>query len=167
MVDLNGLKVLHDYDNPYISGKWAIKRGILLIVFAISRKIPFLRRFCANVYCEAYEYTFTLHALDQLLGISSIFGINDSVEAEFPGLRDKLNRMSAQVARHWHVSEEEVHWDPELNVPSSQWWFDQEYAQRKRSVDPKDWIVFHCDYPHLLSHYIRCIYALKFDASQL
>jgi hypothetical protein len=159
---LSELKVLHDFDNPYISGKWALSRGVQLITYALSRKLSFLKRYCKEVYAESEDYSCTLCALDQLLGIKGIFGINDMVEKEFPSLRKKLTELEARTARHWHVSKEEVHWEPELNVPQTQWWFDQEYSSGKRSPRPEEWIVFHCDYPHLLSSYIRCLYQLKF-----
>jgi hypothetical protein len=158
---LSNVQVLHDFDNAYVSGKYAFKRGIRLILYAVSRKLGFLGRFCKDVYEENYRYTFTLFALDRLLGIDSVFGINDRVEETFPGLRKKLDDAGARTVRHWHVSRDEVHWDPELKVPSSQWWMDQEYARGTRSPKPGEWLVFHCDYPYLLQAYIRCLYELR------
>lgn len=162
MDTLSELKVLHDFDNPYMSGKWALRRGIQLITYAVSRKLSFLKRYCREVYAESETYTYTLYALDHLLGIRGIFGINDAVETEFPGLRKKLSELGAPTVRHWHASKDEVHWEPELNVPRTQWWFDQEYSSGHRSPRPDEWLVFHCDYPHMLSPYIRCLYELEF-----
>lgn len=154
-------KVLHDFDNPCLSGTFALKRGLLLIVYALSRKLPILKRFCKSVYEENLDYSRTLNYLDQLLGIKSIFGINDHVSAKFPTFREELEREGASTVRHWHVSKDEVHWDPELDVPRSQWWFDKEYAAGRRGPSLGEWLVFHCDYPYLLPAYIHCIYQLR------
>jgi hypothetical protein len=159
---LSEAMVLHDFDNPYVSGTWALRRGLALIIYALSRKLTFLRRFCRGMYQENYAYAKTLLALDQLLGIQGVFGINDHVEKEFPGLSKMLAVRGARTVRHWHVSKDEVHWEPELNVPRTQWWFDQEYVQGQHSPKPDEWIVFHCDYPHLLPYYVRCLHELRF-----
>jgi len=155
------LKVLHDFDNPYLSGGYALKRGFQLILYALSRKMRFLRRFCKRIYEENVEYARTLNYLDQLLGIDSIFGINDRVQVVFPNLREELEGGGGRTVRHWHVSKDEVHWEPELNVPRSQWWYDREYSEGKRTTKSGEWIVFHCDYPYLLPAYIRCIHELS------
>ena len=84
------------------------------------------------------------------------------MERYFPSLRKRLDELGARAVRHWHVSKDEVHWEPELGVPSSQWWFDQEYSRGARSPRPDEWLVFHCDYPYLLAYYIRCLYELEF-----
>jgi hypothetical protein len=162
MDSLSELKVVHDFDNPYMSGRWALRRGIQLITYALSRKISFLKRYCREVYAENEANSYTLYALDRLLGIRGIFGINDVVEKEFSGLRKRLGELGAPTVRHWHVSKDEVHWEPELGIPRTQWWFDQEYSCGIRSPKPDEWLVFHCDYPHLLPAYIQCLYELRF-----
>jgi hypothetical protein len=165
-VEEDQLNVLHDFDKPYLSGRWALKRSWLLFLYALSRRLAFLRPACRTVYLESYEYAWTLFRLDRLLGIESVFGINDDVSAVYPTLSTELASSGARVTRHWHVSPTEVHWDS-LDVPASQWWFDQEYAQGKRKgAKPSEWIVFHADYPHLLETYIKCLYELRFGSSQ-
>ncbi len=161
-MDPSGLKVLHDFDNAYPSGRWALKQGLSLVLYALSRWLPFLKPLSEDMYEENYRNTFTLLALDQLAGVKGIFGINDRVAAQFPNLRKDLESLGASTIRHWHAGVENPHWEPELNVPRSQWWFDQEYADAKRRPDANEWIVFHCDYPHLLPAYIRCLHELVF-----
>jgi hypothetical protein len=155
------VRVLHDYDNPYPSGRWALERGLKLILYAASKKLPFLRRYCRSVYDECYEHMWTLHQIDSLLGIKSIFGINDDVVKAYPDLQpDVLRGHGLNAVRHWHRSSNEVHWHPELDVPQTNWWFDIQYACGQRKPQKDEWLVFHCDYPHLLPHYVRCLYEL-------
>ena len=156
------LKILHDFDNAYPSGRWALKRGLNLIMYALSRWLPFLKRLSMGIYMENYRNALTLLALNDLAGVRGVFGINDRVAAEFPNLRKDLDYLGASTVRHWHAGKDDPHWDPELNISRSQWWFDQEYAAGKRTPSADEWIVFHCDYPHLLPTYIRCLHELIF-----
>lgn len=161
-VNPSELKILHDFDNAYPSGRWAFKRGLRFILYALSRRLPFLKRFCADIYGENYDNAFTLLALNDLVGVKALFGINDRVAAEFPNLRGELESLGARTIRHWHAGIDNPHWDPELDISRSRWWFDQEYAAGKRTPSTGEWILFHCDYPHLLPAYIRCLHELIF-----
>jgi hypothetical protein len=156
------LKILHDFDNAYPSGRWALKRGLRLVLYAFSRFLPFLKHFCSDIYRENYDNAFTLLALNDLVGVEGLFGINDRVAAEFLNLRKELGSLGARTIRHWHAGTDAPRWDPELDVSRRQWWFDQEYAAGKRTPSTDDWIVFHCDYPHLLPAYISCLHELVF-----
>lgn len=156
------LRVLHDFDNAYPSGRWALRRGLDLIVYAFSRRLPFLRRLCENIYHENYDYAFTLVALNDLVGVRGLFGINDRVIEKYPNVRLELEALGARTIRHWHAGLDNPHWDPELDVSREQWWFDQEYAAGKRTPNATEWIVFHCDYPPLLPAYINCLHELIF-----
>lgn len=151
------LRILHDFDNPYPSGRWALKRGISLILYAISRWVPPLQRWCSEVYLENYEYAKTLAQLDVLLGIHSLFGINRRVIRIFPNLRRDLLGMDIKdeaIVDHWHVSAHEVHWHPTLIVPKEDWFFDQDWSKGRRILPSGQYAVFHADYPYLLSSYI-------------
>jgi len=158
------LKVLHDFDNAYPSGRWAFKKGFHLLLYAASRRLPFLKKYCADVYRENYDNAFTLLALNDLVGVRGIFGINDRVSAEFPNLRAELESLGGHTIRHWHAGLDNPHWDPELNISRQQWWFDQEYAAGKRRPSASEWILFHCDYPQLLPAYIKCLHELVFGS---
>jgi hypothetical protein len=156
------LKILHDFDNAYPSGRWALKRGFRLLLYAFSRRLPFLKRYCGDIYQENYDNAFTLLALNDLVGVRGLFGINDRVAEQFPNLRTKLESLGARTLRHWHAGLDNPHWDPELRISREQWWFDQEYAAGKRTPTPDEWILFHCDYPQLLPSYINCLHELIF-----
>jgi hypothetical protein len=166
VADPSELKVLHDFDNAYPSGNWALKRGMRLILYAASRRLPFLKRFCRDIYNENYDNAFTLLALNDIAGVEGLFGINDRVAATFPNLRKELDSLGARTIRHWHAGLNNPHWEPELNIARSQWWFDQEYAAGKRTPSAGEWILFHCDYPQLLPAYIRCLHELLFGQAR-
>jgi hypothetical protein len=156
------LKVVHDFDNAFPSGRWALKRGLQLVLYALSRKIGFLKRFCEEVYCENYDYAITFRRLDMLLGINAFYGIHNRILPDHPQIKEELQKMGAHVRDHHH-DVNEVTYSPSLpfEVPRSQWWFDLEYSQGKRGVNPDEVIEFHCEHPYLLAHYIRCVYEAR------
>ena len=148
------ISVLHDFDNPYLSGRYALKRGLSLICFAASKKLRILRPLSKRLYRECYQYCLTLAKIDRLLGVESHFGIKDEVAREFPTLVTELEALGFQVHRHYHVSRQEVGWEPPLKVGQESWFFDQEYAGNGLIPDSLDWAVFHADYPSLIDAYI-------------
>ena len=160
------MKILHDYDNAYPSGRWALRRGCQLVLYALSRKFSFLRRYCEDVYDECFQYAETLARLDNLLGIRSIFAFKDGAfsRKDFKRLSTVTELVSAsghEMRKHWHVSKVEVHWEPELNIPRQDWWFDKNYAKQTVQRPKGDYAVFHADYPELLGHYIRFLSEMK------
>lgn len=147
-------RVLHDFDSPLLSGRYALNRGLKLVVFALSKKLPFLRPIVRDVYTECYEYCLTLARLDKLAGVKSIFGLRKEVEDEFPDLKRKLEGMGFSVHRHTHLSKTNVMWDPPLAVDPKYWFFDQRYAAGEVKPEERtEWAVFHADYPYLVNHY--------------
>ncbi|MHB2036981.1 MAG: hypothetical protein ACYCPW_09625 [Nitrososphaerales archaeon] len=164
MVPPESLKVIHDFDDAYPSGNWAIKRGVKLIVYGLSKKLPFLRRYCKEIYLENYRNAEVLAKLDALLGITSRFGINTRVQPIFPQLGEELEALGANVHMHWHVSKVDVRWDPPLpfDTPMSHWWFDQDYAAGRKHATADDLLCFHVDRPYLLADYIRALHEVNF-----
>jgi len=149
-------KVLHDFDSPFLSGRYALKRGLRLIIFALSKKLPFIKPIVKDVYAECYEYCLTLARLDRLAGVDSVFGLKKEIEDEFPDLKRRLEGMGFSVHTHIHLSKTNVVWDPPLAVDSKYWFFDQLYARGEIKADERTkWAVFHADYPHLFMHYVR------------
>jgi len=149
------MRVLHDFDSPFLSGRYALKRGFKLIIFALSKKLPFLRPIVKDVYTECYEYCLTLARLDKLAGVKSIFGFRKEVEDEFPDLKRELERMGFSIHRHTHLSKTNVVWDPPLAVDSKYWFFDQRYARREVKPEERtEWAVFHADYPYFFDYYV-------------
>jgi len=150
------IRVLHDFDSSFLSGRYALKRGLKLVVFALSKWMPFLRPFVKDVYEESYRYCLTLAKLDKLVGVESVFGLRKEVEDRFPELRSSLQEMGFKVHGHSHLSKTDVIWDPPLDVASRYWFFDQKYATGEmQPTEETEWAVFHADYPHLLEHYIK------------
>jgi hypothetical protein len=155
------INILHDFDNPHISGKYALRRGVKLIIYAVSKKFPLLRRFAKDIYTETYYNCKTLAILDRLLGVRSAFGLKDEVLQAFPSLRSELSAMGFPVHRHYHISTEDVRWDPPLDVEKEAWFFDQEFSKNTTIKKGLKWAVFHADYPQLLSAYVNFLSQAK------
>ncbi|MGD0177127.1 MAG: hypothetical protein ABSC50_09925 [Candidatus Bathyarchaeia archaeon] len=148
------IMVLHDFDNPYLSGNYAFRRGLKLIVYALSKKIPLLRRWVKDIYSETYSNCKTLAALDKLLGLDSKFGLKAEVLEAFPGLDKELAEMGFHIHKHAHISRDDVRWEPPLNVEKEAWFFDQNFHRSREIPGHVRWAVFHADYPYLLPTYI-------------
>jgi hypothetical protein len=149
--------VLHDFDNPYPSGRQALRRALTLITYAISKKVPLLRPLVKEVYRECLEHCLDLARTDKLLGIDAHFGIKDDVDKTFPELRGELSELGFHVHRHVHYSKGHVSWDPPLDIEDRARHFDQEFARTGVIPEEIKWVVFHADYPQLLPAYIRFI----------
>lgn len=148
------IAILHDFDSPYLSGRYALRRGFELILFAMSKKLRILKPLADRVYRECYDYCLTLAKVDRLLGIESHFGIKPEVEKEFPTLVSELQALGLRIHKHYHVSRDQVGWDPPLEVDRESWFFDQQFARDGAIPDSIDWAVFHADYPFLVGAYI-------------
>jgi hypothetical protein len=151
---MQDIKILHDFDNPHLSGSYALRRGLKLIIYALSKKIPLLRRWVKEIYAETYSNCRTLATLDKLLGIDSRFGLKDEVLKAFPQLDRELAEMGFHVHRHFHISRDDVRWDPPLDVEKTSWFFDQAFGRQREIAERAKWAVFHADYPYLLPVYI-------------
>jgi hypothetical protein len=147
------INVLHDFDNPYLSGRYALRRAFKLTLYALSKKLFFLRRFAAEIYSETYQYCRTMATLDLLLNIQSTFGLKDEVTAAFPTIANELRSLGFDVRRHYHISTKDVRWDPPLDVTPESWFFDRRYGE-DRAIGLGKWAVFHADYPYLFSAYV-------------
>ena len=158
------IMVLHDFDNAFPSGTRSLRRSWKLSLYALSKKLPLLKRYSKDVRQENRDMAVTLAKLDALVGVVSRFGINTRVAPEFPELKDELRSLGAIVHDHWHVSTGknwDVRRDPPLpfTVDYEHRIFDQKYA-KERAVTPKDVLVFHADYPDFLPLYIDALYQL-------
>jgi len=155
------IMVLHDFDNPYLSGNYALRRGLKLIIYALSKKIPLLRRWVKDIYAETYSNCKTLAVLDKLLGLHSTFGLKDEVLEAFPGLDKELKEMGFDVRKHTHISRDDVRWEPPLNVEKEAWFFDQTFNRSRMIPEHARWAVFHADYPYLLPTYIDFLFQAR------
>lgn len=152
------LRIVHDWDLPYLNGRWALKRGLKLILYAFSKKLPLLKRFVKDIYDETHRYCITLNKLDELLGITPHWGIRREVYSVFPSLKKKLK---GEIHLHIHNNDGTVSWHPPLNPPFPMTWdarhFDQYYQEGVRYE--YDWYVWHVDYPYILPKYIDFLYS--------
>jgi hypothetical protein len=134
---------------------------VKLIIYAVSKKFPLLRRFAKDIYTETYYNCKTLATLDKLLGVHSAFALKDEVLQAFPSLRNELSAMGFPVHRHYHISTEDVRWDPPLDVEKEAWLFDQDFSRSGEIRQDMNWAVFHADYPHLLPAYVNFLSQAK------
>jgi hypothetical protein len=154
VIETSTIRVLHDFDNPYLSGRYALRRGLKLIIYALSRKVPLFRRWVREIYAETHDNCKTLAAIDKLVGVKSNFGLKDEVVKAFPQLSAELREMGFPVHRHMHYSRTAVSWDPSLDVEPQSWFFDQRYASTGEIPPDTKWAVFHADYPQLMPAYV-------------
>ncbi len=155
------ISVLHDFDNPYLSGRHALRAGLKLILYAASKRLPFLRPFVRELYQECYSYCKALATLDRLAGVVSTFGIKPEIARAFPSLKDELRSMGFPVHDHYHFSKEDIRWDPPLDVGKDDWFFDRDYARTHVIPPSTEWAVFHADYPFLISAYLEFLKQAK------
>jgi hypothetical protein len=169
------MKVLHDFDSPFLSGRYALKRGIQLVLYAISKKIKFLRRFevIEEVYNETTQYALTLAKLDKISNVQSFFGIHHNVRNIFPEFSRVVEQYDANVIEHWHElsnGNSISKWNPPLHQRKETWHYDLEYKNKGKEVVKlaKDEMpIFHVDYPHLLEYYIDWLYFVLIQKGQI
>ncbi len=170
------MNVLHDWDNPYRSGRWCIRRGVQLILYGISKKIPFLRRIpiVEEMYGELYKNAITLAKLDRLANVKGIFGIQDNVVVEFPDIEIKISEHLSEFRRHIHIDlPEKIRlWEPPLECSPRRviWHYDQRYRDHGENVPilrAGELPIFHVDYPNLLSLYIDWLYWVLIEGGKI
>jgi len=168
------MKVLHDWDRPYISRGWARLRGTSLLLYALSQKapilykIPFFRKNCRKVEEGQIGFMETLVKLDYIAGIKPIFGIRDEVRERYSERITLLEKtFNLDVRRHIHIGVEpdptrQRLWDPPLNQPMHTWDFDTRWINgEKVELNPGELPIWHIDNPHHLAHYIDYLYEVK------
>jgi len=165
------LKVLHDWDHTFLPRSWALRRGISLVVYSLSIRIPFLNIFHAvlknklKIEKEKLEYMETLIKLDRIAGITPVFGIRDSVRERYGDRINKLQtRYNVDIRRHIHIGENsdperERIWDPPLTQSRETWSFDRLFLQGKKVIlKPGELPIFHVDQPRLIHVYIDYLF---------
>jgi len=164
------MKVLHDWDDPYLHPWHALRRALYLILYAASTQIPILNRIprVAMIREETREHADTLAKLDALVGIEPIFGIRDTVSQAYPDIINELTmKYRADVRRHIHIGcnsdpARVRTWEPIDGleaVTARLWHFDRDYANGNPvELNPDEVAVWHVDYPRFLKHYINWLY---------
>lgn len=167
------MKVLHDWDSLWISGRWALKRGISLFCYVLSKKLPLLLKIkyfhenTEKIQAEQLIYMETLIKLNKLSGVSPIFGIRDVIREKYGEEIDELAlKYGVDIRRHIHIGElsdpnRTRLWEPPLNQSKETWHFDTKWAKGEKVIlKPNECAVFHIDYPHYLSFYIDYLFGV-------
>lgn len=167
------MRVLHDWDSVTISGRKALRCGISLVVYALSKWAPWLnhvgriKRNNKELEEERLKYMETLIKLDELIGIEPIFGITDEVMERYS---DEILQMKddygLDVRRHIHIGRPPDPnrlrlWEPPLSQSMKSWNFETDYIEGRGELEPGDLPLFHVDFPENVRFYIAYIYTEK------
>lgn len=165
------MKVLHDWDQPNLSGSYAIKRGIKLIIYGICKGIGVYPKYVEDIYRETDEYAVTLSRLDKLLGVEPIFGIQETVKYEKQETIDKY-LSEDDVRKHIHIGKasnpnRQRLWEPPLTQSKDTWHYDEDYYNGYEvALKEGELPVFHVDRPYRLQTYIKYLYEHRANLSK-
>ncbi len=163
------MKILHDWDDPYLNWKWAALIGFKYLIYAFFSLFGVRPRFTKDVKNELRNYAETLVKIDILCNVSPIFGIRDVVKKEYPEIHDILSSYdNVEVRKHVHIIENYKDpnrkriWDPPLKQSKNTWHYDKQYVNNKKVLLNKDEIpVWHVDRSYFLKEYIDFLYNVK------
>jgi len=157
------MKVLFDWDQPHLSGLYAIKRGIKLIVFGICKTLKLRPTYVEEIYRETDDYAQALSQINELCGIQTIYGIRDHVRIEKSDTIEKLKEKN-DIRRHTHIGEapdpnRTRRWEPPLQQTKDTWYYDEDYYNgHEVPLKEGELPVFHVDRPYRLQTYIKFLY---------
>lgn len=156
------MKVLHDWDDPYLNWKWSAYLGYWYTSHLFVARDTLLK------------HAETLAKLDKLCGVESIFGLRSSVKRDHPQILDILSDHGVDVREHKHVGESYTDpdrqrtWNPPLNQPPHTWRYDKHWVQGKTTLLNKDELpIWHVDRPYYLPDYIDFLYQVKVKGAQI
>jgi len=170
------IKILHDYDEPFLSGKYAISRGLKLIIYGICRYLGIRPKLVESIYNETRENADTIIKLDKLVGVTPIMGIRDVVQQYYPNLMTELKRYGVDVRTHIHIGEapnpQRIRtWEPIEGlekITSNVWHYDKDHVLGKRPLLNRGEIpVWHVDRPNWLNHYVDFLYEVLVEHAEL
>lgn len=168
------MKVLHDWDSLDLSGRWVLKRGFSLLLYALGRAFNFLNRIkwvrenTKAIEDEALAYMETLIKLNALCGVKEIYGVRDIIRKKYGDEIDALSlKYDLDIRRHIHIGKNSDPnrirtWVPPLyGQTSNSWHFDTKYARGTKIVlGPNELPIFHVDRPYLLARYIDYLFEM-------
>ena len=105
LTTLDYMIIVHDWDHPYPGKKDALKRSFKLFVYVLSRYIPILKPFCADVYEEHKKWVDIYNELEKLQKVKAIYGIRPEAKKEFDKFIKKLEK-DQDVRLHLHLWDE-------------------------------------------------------------
>ena len=158
------MKVLHDWDDPYLGCRKAIYQGIKLILYGFCKWFMFKPKFLEDIYEERRRNLDAIIKLDKLVGVESIIGIRWIIYLHYPTIFKDLKKYDVDVREHIHIGGNKHpyrkrEWIPELKQSKNTWHYDREYV---KGIEPKleegELPIWHVDYPKFLSYYIDFLY---------
>lgn len=165
------MQVLHDWDRIGINGVDATKRGISLLCYMLTRKIPLLNRISIfrentkRLEDEKIAYMETLIKLDKLVGVISVFGIRDVIRERYGKEIDELEtKYGVDVRRHIHIGKapdpkRKRLWVPPLTQSIETWHFDRKWVKGIKTILKSGELAnFHVERPNELKNYIDYLY---------
>jgi hypothetical protein len=163
------MKVLHDWDDPYLSWKWAALIGLRYLLYAFFSFFGIRLKFLSGTNNELKSYCQILAKLDILCGVEPIFGIRDVVLKEYPNIGDKLSNLDGvEIRIHIHVGEGDKDadrkrlWEPPLKQSEQTWHYDKDYVEgQKKLLNEGELPVWHVDRSYFLEDYINFLYNVK------
>ena len=156
------MKVLFDWDNPNLSGKWAIRQGIYLIVYGVLKFLGV--NFPREIANETDDYASTILKLNDMLGVETVIGIRDPVKAAKTRTVEKMVEAGCDVRRHIHIGKNsdpnrQRLWEPLLKQTPHTWHYDIDYvAGKPMNLLPGELPLWHFDRPYHLKNYIDFLY---------
>lgn len=177
------VSVLHDMDLSSWDTLAAIKRGIKLIIYAISRIFRVRFSFVEDIYLEARKNADIIIKLDKLVGVESIIGINTDVLRDHPNIMKELREFCPDVREHIHIGDKNYRplgwrkfsdpnrkrlWIPPLDQPKETWHYDLDYEKGTLPLLKEGQLpIFHIDSMNSLSNYINFLYWLLIENGKI
>ncbi len=170
------MRVLHDYDEPHLSAKYAIRRGLRLLLYGISKYLGFKTKSIESIYEETRENADTLVKIDRLVGVTTIMGIRDKVQEYYPNIISELEEYGVDVRTHMHIGEAPDNnrirtWEPIEGlekITSNVWHYDKDHVLNKRpKLGDGEIPIWHVDRPNWIKYYIDFLYEAFIDGADL
>ena len=172
----NKIKVLHDYDEPYLNHIYAFRQGLKLIIYSVCKMIGLRPKIVEPIYNETRGNADTLIKLDKLVGVTPIMGIRDKVQEHYPNIMTELSRYDIDLRKHIHIGEapdpDRVRtWEPIEGlekITSNVWHYDSNHVRKKRPKLREGEIpIWHVDRPNWLKHYVDFLYDVLIKEEEL
>lgn len=168
------VRILHDMDFANRRPLIALKRGIKLIIYALSRIFRIRIGVVDDIYEEIRENADTLIKLDKLVGVTSVMGIKTEVLNTYPNIMEELREYNdVDVREHIHIGDKNYPfgwrqfsdpnrkrlWVPALDQPKETWSYDTDYMAGKRILLKDGQLpIWHVHHPKNLKYYIDFLY---------
>ncbi len=177
------MRVLHDMDVPHWVTLRALKRGVKLVIFAISKMLGIRIRIVDDIYEEVRENVDVMIKLDKLVGVTSIMGIKREILDTYPNIMEDLKEYDIDVREHIHIGDKKYRpfgwrkysdpnrkrlWIPPLDQPKETWNYDSDYILGKRKLLKSGQLpLWHVDGMGYLKHYIIFLYWILVEGGEI